>query len=303
MIWIRLTHPLAPIFIGALYHPPSTKLYTDLELLDYIEHCVDELVSSHARSLVILAGDMNQLSESELVGRTGFDSIVNQPTRGTAILDRILVSEPCYERVRVLAPMVPSDHKVIVATGHSNNSGRPINKIRRSCKHRKVNPKSNAEFLGFLSTFEFDDQDIEAKSSQEQFDDFYETALGLLNKFYPEKTVTMTNKDPDYITPAIKSKLKLKNHLLRKGRVEKADALSKRIGLEIAKNNSTMAKSLGSNTTTRELWSAVRKLRNRSNNEVRDAVGVDAEALNRHYARTSYDSNYIEPTQAHCQLE
>ena len=36
-----------------------------------------------------------------------------------------------------------------------------------------------------------------------------------------------------------------------------------------------------------------------SNNEVRDAVGVDAEALNRQYARTSYDSNYIEPRLKH----
>ena len=40
------------------------------------------------------------------------------------------------------------------------------------------------------------------------------------------------------------------------------------------------------NTTTRELRSAVKKLKNRSNNEVRDAAGVDTEALNRHYART-----------------
>ena len=62
-----------------------------------------------------------------------------------------------------------------------------------------------------------------------------------LNKLYPEKMVTMTNKDPDYITPAIKTKLKLKNKLLRKGRVEKDDALSRRIDLEIAKNNSKMA--------------------------------------------------------------
>ena len=112
-------------------------------------------------------------------------------------------------------------------------------------------------------------------------------------------SVTMTNKDPDYITPAIKTKLKLKNKLLQKGQVEKADALSRRIGLEIAKKNSTMAKSLGPSTTSGELWSAVRKLRNRSNNEVRDVAGVDAEALNRHYARISYDSNYIEPRLKH----
>ena len=95
------------------------------------------------------------------------------------------------------------------------------------------------------------------------------------------------------------NQIETQNKLLRKGQLEKADALSRRIGLEIAKKNSTMAKSLGPSTTSRELWSVVRKLRNRSNNEVRDVAGVDAEALNRHYARISYDSNYIEPRLKH----
>ena len=44
----------------------------------------------------------------------------------------------------------------------------------------------------------------------------------------------------------------------------------------------------------------MRELKNRLNNEVRDATGVYAEALNRYYARSlGHDSNYVEPRLKH----
>jgi len=65
---------------------------------------------------------------------------------------------------------------------------------------------------------------------QSEFDQFYATAHGLLNTYYPERTITITSRDPEYITPDIKAKLRRKNRLLRAGRIEEADALAERIG-------------------------------------------------------------------------
>ena len=62
---------------------------------------------------------------------------------------------------------------------------------------------------------------------------FYIIAHQLLDQFYPEHTVTVTNKadhDPPYITGHIKAMLRRKNRLMRKGRVEEASALAQRIG-------------------------------------------------------------------------
>ena len=42
-------------------------------------------------SHIILAGNLNILSDNELVIRTGVTSIVNQPTTGNSLLDRIYV--------------------------------------------------------------------------------------------------------------------------------------------------------------------------------------------------------------------
>ena len=56
------------------------------------------------------------------------------------------------------------------------------------------------------------------------FNHFYSVTLSLLNQFYPEKTITVSSRDPDYITPAIKAKLRRKNKLMHAGRVEEASA-------------------------------------------------------------------------------
>ena len=76
------------IIIGALYHPPK-PIYQTPALLEHIEACVDQITTDTSDSMIVLAGDMNGLSENELVTRTGLSPIVNQATRGANCLDRI----------------------------------------------------------------------------------------------------------------------------------------------------------------------------------------------------------------------
>ena len=49
-------------------------------LVDYIEACVDELVHDFPTASVVLAGDLNQLTDSDIMQRTGLTQIVTQPT-------------------------------------------------------------------------------------------------------------------------------------------------------------------------------------------------------------------------------
>ena len=59
----------------------------------------------------------------------------------------------------------------------------------------------------------------------------------LLDKFYPEKIVTISTRDPSFVTPGIKVKLKEKNKLMRAGRLEQANAVALQIWKEIRRNN------------------------------------------------------------------
>jgi len=73
-----------------------------------------------------------------------------------------------------------------------------------------------------------------AISSPDEF--LYYSAVHLLNQFYPENTVTVTSRDPEFVTPAMKASLRRKNRLMHAGRVEEASALAARIGREIARS-------------------------------------------------------------------
>ena len=60
---------------------------------------------------------------------------------------------------------------------------------------------------------------ITSCSVQEAFDAFYETGTGLLNHFHPECTITVTSRDPAYVTPSLKAMLRRKNRLMRAGKI------------------------------------------------------------------------------------
>ena len=51
---------------------------------------------------------------------------------------------------------------------------------------------------------------LECRETQQAFDMFYKLILILFNEFYPLKSITTTSRDPDFITPEIKSLLRKK---------------------------------------------------------------------------------------------
>ena len=205
LLWVELNDSSSKIYIGALYDPPQ-PIYDAKELLIHIERTIEELSTRHPEALIILWGDLNQLSESEITDRTGLVGIVHQPTRNKSCLDRIYVSAPCYSSVQVVTSAVKSDHKAVVA-----GCGSVSQAVASRAKHlkcRRKSPSQNAEFLR-LSSYDFG---IEGSSVREDFDNFYNASVSLLDKYYTEKQIKITPKDPDFITPEIKCKFRLKNN-------------------------------------------------------------------------------------------
>ena len=102
------------VVIGALYQPPEPSYKTEL-LLEYIETSLYEVAVKHTEAVVVLAGDLNTLSDEDIVARTSFTSIVNKPTRGSSKLDCIYLSKPCYQSEKIVASVVNSNHKAVMA--------------------------------------------------------------------------------------------------------------------------------------------------------------------------------------------
>jgi len=156
-------------------------------------------------------------------------------------------------------------------------------KIRQQRIYRPITPKQHAQLLNHLSSIDIDiakpQNDVQAESCQ-----FYTLALGLLNRYYPEKTITVSSRDPAWMTAGLKPKLRRKNRLMRKSRVEEASALAKRIGKTIEDRNRTLLRTTdGEKLEAKDVWAAVRQLTGRTR-ETPNADGISAETLNNHYS-------------------
>ena len=57
-------------------------------------------------------------------------------------------------------------------------------------------------------------------------DSFYKIVTDSFDRFYPEKTITLSDKDPHFVTREIKLLLKTKNQLFRDGKVTVASSTS-----------------------------------------------------------------------------
>ena len=169
-----------------------------------------------------MAGDLNQLHDDDVVERTGLTQIVPQPTRSDNLLDRVFVSNPqLYSTVRVVSSVVKSDHKAVVAT--PSGVAATVGKTRQKCAFRPRTPSQNASFLLRIESIDLGIRPDPAELArtpdpQELYDSFYSFTLGLLEEHYPERTITVTSRDPEHTTAEIKAKLRRKNRLMRAGR-------------------------------------------------------------------------------------
>lgn len=286
LLWVRSRG----LFIAALYHPPRPQ-YQSQSLVNYVDGCMQEIQHDFPTAVVVIAGDFNKLSESSIVAVTGLTPIVRQPTRGANVLDQIYVSDPwVFDAVRVVKSVVKSDHLAVVAYTERDN----ISLINQSTRahYRRVTPGQHAAFLQHVRGLDFTSSFPD--TVQAALNHFYNVAYGLLDQFYPERTITVRSRDPEYITPYVKSLLRKKNSLMRAGRVEKAGAIARRVGKEITKHNRTRLQKYNGRADAKDMWAAVRQLTGRHQAPL-IPNGIDADCLNRHYANISTDKEYVQP--------
>lgn len=77
---------------------------------------------------VILAGDLNMLSDQEITETTGLLPLVHQSIRGNSCLERLYALRNFFTTVRVVTSSVRSDHRTIIATSTDFVIPRPTHK-------------------------------------------------------------------------------------------------------------------------------------------------------------------------------
>ena len=114
-------------------------------------------------------------------------------------------------------------------------------------------PDQHAALLSFLSNINWDNV-LSQTDVQAAFDVFYDSALTILNSFYPLHTIAVLNRDPHFVTPRIIALLlRHRNRLMRKGAVSAADSLTVRIGHRVKGCNRALLTQLP--CRSKEMWS------------------------------------------------
>jgi len=145
--------------------------------------------------------------------------------------------------------------------------------------------------LAYLSDINWDNV-TNVTDTQTAFDIFYVTALSMLDTFYPLRTFTVTNRDPYFVTPKIKSLLRKRNRLMRRGRIEKAESITKRISQSIVDHAKVTF--CPSRRGSKELWEKVRQITHKIKSDS-CLNQVTVTELNQHFATISTDKHYIPP--------
>lgn len=157
---------------------------------------------------------------------------------------------------------------------------------------RKRSPSQHSLTLRGLVTI---DPDLALSTDlQEAWNNFYSDATARLDQNYPLRTITITSKDPPFITPEIKRMLRLKNRFMRKGKIEKAEALSLRIAKAITKKNTSFLKHANPREGAESLWKQVNQITKKTNHDDLPS-SLSADDLNNYFANASNDPNYSAP--------
>jgi len=293
--WVEIElNGLLYVYIN-VYHPPK-PVYNIQTFIEFLQTNIDNIMTLDSKSIIIMCGDFNQLRNVDICSHVGLKVIETLPTLGNYCLDRIFVSDGKEFCIKVVTSTVKSDHKALVATNESNVIS--INKARSVVEYRRRSPEQHASMLSFMqANSNYFEEIYNLDNTQSMWDAFYYLLQSVFDKFYPIRKVTVTESDPTFVTPEIKSLLRTRNKRMRAGQVDKADAISSKINSLISRQNSRSLSNLDANSPIdiKEVWNAVRKLTGR--NKASISVGnINAEQLNAHYAAISHDATYSQPS-------
>lgn len=222
-LWIKLSsiHSPEPLFVNVTYHPPGSN---PKPTVDYLYNSLLRISTQHPRSRIVLGGDFNRISLSDLEIDFCLTVLDTPPTRADATLDLLLTNRPdLVLNTSCFVPSLKSDHRAVL--------------MRPRCRIPPVRYKvefTDYNFQGFqkLNTI------LESTSFSQVYSEIdIDAAADILDRTiskcvaaaFPTKIVTMSDRDPAWITPKAKWLLHRKKKAKTHGSLQKVNQLSNRL--------------------------------------------------------------------------
>jgi len=262
-VFLRINYSGLSYLFCACYHPPKAK-YTNTELINMLDSNIESLLQLHDTAF-ILAGDLNKLNCKQLETKHGLCQLVVNATRRHNILDVFFTTRPDLFEVKVMCSCVKSDHKAVIVNCDVDreNDKKSVEIDRTKVTIYDLNPNSLHNLSDVLLSYNWSAIIIALDNclADDQFSliysDFIKIVKYLLHSAIPSKTVSMSYRDPPFITPQIKVLLRKRNKLRRRGKIQEADVKTSKINKLIERNRSKFLTNANSQDVSK-MWSMVK---------------------------------------------
>ena len=205
-LWIcphRLPRPYSGILLGAVYNPPGRSMQEQRNLSDFIVQTLDSIRNSSPNCAVIILGDFNDLDFSDIVSCHNLKQVVQCPTRGNNILNRIISNfSEHYSDPISYAPLGSSDHNVVFWSPKFSQGIQSGSNITKRClrSYARSNQDAFGRWISEVNWF----GNLWNPTVDKLTDHFTSSLSSAIGRFFPLRSVRCHRTDKPWITPAIK---------------------------------------------------------------------------------------------------
>lgn len=278
-----------------VYHPPK-PVYNSKDFIARLTDDVDYLSCSFPQAILLLTGDFNRLDLSTFLADTGLILMDTGATRGRHELDRFITNSPDFSFCTVAKSCLNTDHQALLVNC-SVPSAADSRKTRRVVTFPDIRQHNLAKLSEVLQQQDWTDITTEADIDI-SYCAFVDRLTTLVHSVIPFRHITVTNYwyTPTHITPLVRSLLRRRNKLMRRGKIDAAGELSAKIGRLIVEHREHELRDVNYKDT-KKLWSKVRAAPGTHARAV--TLGArygpqfdDLDAINIHFANTVTDPDY-----------
>ena len=249
-VWIAF--PACKLVVLAMYVPPNLQAGQQTNVIDYVISQADSALNLIEDSRLVIVGDLNQLPTSTLESTLSLSQRVNVPTRGSSILDKVLIDESLCDDFRepVVGPNFGNaDHLSVFLKPHAEQTN-----SRRIIKVFDYRESNVAAFVETLKSQPWHHLYHSEDSVDVKCDIFY-NFISRAQSRIPYSYVIMSSKDKPWITPTLKLLINRRYEAYRQGHFDKYKHYKDKIKNEILKAKAAWLQKL--KNAPHGIWKAI----------------------------------------------
>ncbi|CAB4026139.1 RNA-directed DNA polymerase from transposon X-element, partial [Paramuricea clavata] len=272
--------------IYGFYHPPRHN-YLESDLLDYLINISDDVLDKYPDTVIVCGGDLNSLDIKHLEELSGWDAMVDFSTRGNACLDNCLTNRiDLFSKCYPFHMLTKTDHMGVILP-----AGTKLKPMRRKVEFRDCRKHRKEDFHKALAEEDWEDVS-QSTNVNDAVNCLERKIMDHMNKCMPKKTVSISSRDPYWMSPLIKSLLKAKSRIARSQK-DRLSLINKRISDVICQNRRNFRALVGSRTW----WRKTNDISQRNASSSRVTLdNASLTRLNRYFGELCHDDSYVEPT-------